>query len=130
MLSLWNDFGRIGMPSLLGWAPSRVLDQVTSPVRVQHEEDHVVVTADMPGVDPKDLDLTFEGGALSVVGRRGESSYQFTVQLGNQFDGDKIEASLDKGVLTIKAEMRPESKPRRIPLKGIDSKTLESGESH
>ena len=133
MLSLWTDFDRIGMPSLLGWVPSRVLDNrsfgVTNPVGVKHEGDHVIITADMPGVDPKDLDVTFDNGSLSVVGLRGDNQYSFSVYLGNEYDGDKIEAELDKGVLTIKAEMRPEAKPRKIALKGVEAKRLESGES-
>lgn len=134
MLSLWRDFDRIGMPSLLGWDPSRVLDNftsfgVTNPVEVKHEEDHVTITADMPGVDPENLDVTLDNGSLSVVGQRGDIQYRFAVYLGNDYDGDKIEAALDKGVLTIKAEKRPEAKPRKIALKGVGAKSLESGES-
>jgi HSP20 family protein len=135
MLSLWKDFDRIGMPSLLGWDPSRVLDNftsfsVTSPVEVKYEGDHVIITADMPGVDPKDLEVTFEGGSLSIVGQRGDHRYRYVVDLGNEYNGDTIEAELDKGVLTIKAEKRPEAKPRKIALKGVDAtKSLESGES-
>lgn len=135
MLSLWKDFDRLGMPSLFGWDPSRVLDNftsfsVTSPVEVKYEGDHVIITADMPGVDPQNLDLTFEGGSLSIVGRRGDHQYRYAVNLGDEYNGDTIEAELDKGVLTIKAEKRPEAKPRKIALKGVEAaKSLESGES-
>src|SRR4051812_29896699 len=135
MLSLWNDYARLGMPNLLGWAPLRALDNFTqlgasTPIEVQYDHDRVVITADMPGVDPEHLDLTFEGGSLSVAGQRDENkSYRFTVALGTQYDTDKIEAQLDKGVLTIKAEMRPEAKPKKIALKGTEVKTLGSGES-
>jgi HSP20 family protein len=135
MLSLLNDFDRIAMPTLLGWDPSRVLGNFTSisgssPIEVKYDNDRVYITADMPGVDPEHLDLTFEGGSLSVVGQRDENkSYRFTVQLGNEYDGDKIEAQLDKGVLTISAEKRPEAKPKKIALKGGGAKSLESGES-
>jgi HSP20 family protein len=134
MLSLWKDIDRVGMPSLLGWDPSRVLDNLTSfgvtnPVEVKHEGDHVIITADMPGVDPEDLDVTLDNGSLSAVGRRGDTQYRFSVHLGNEYNGDKIEAELDKGVLTIKAEKRPEAKPRKIALNGVEAKSLESGES-
>jgi HSP20 family protein len=134
MLNLWKDFDRIGVPSLFGWVPSRVLDNLTSfggasPVEVEHEGDHVVITADMPGVDPKDLDVTFENGTVRVVGLRGGHQYSFSVYLGNDYDGDRIEAELDKGVVTLKAEMRPEAKPRKIALKGVEAKRLASGES-
>lgn len=136
MLSLWNDFDRIGMPNLPGWDPSRVLDNftsfsVSSPIQVNYENDHVLITADMPGVDPEHLDLAYEGGSLSIVGQRDSTkSYRFRVDLGNEYDADKIEARLDKGVLTIKAEKRPEAMPKTIALKGVEAKkSLESGES-
>ena len=134
MLSLWREFDRIGMPSLLGWDPSQVFDSfasfgVTNPVEVRQEGDHVILTADMPGVDPKDLDVTLDNGSLSVVGLLGDAQYRFSVHLGNDYDRDKVEAELDKGVLTIRAERRPEAKPRKIMLKGVEAKRLESGES-
>lgn len=136
MMSLWNQLDRMGMPNLLGWDPSRVLDNftsfsVSSPIQVNYENDHVTITADMPGVDPEHLDLTYEGGSLSVVGQRDSNkSYRFSINLGNQYNADTIEARLDKGVLTIKAEKRPEAKPKRIALKGVEAtKSLESGQS-
>lgn len=115
MLSLWKDIDRIGMSSLL---------------EVKYEGDHVIISADMPGVDPQNLDLTFEGGSLSVVGRRGDHQYRYAVNLGDEYNSDTIEAELDKGVLTIKTEQRPEAKPRKIALKGVEAtKSLERGES-
>lgn len=131
MLSLWKDFDRIGMPSLLGWAPSPVLDTYNSfgPVAVKDEADHVIITADMPGVDPKDLDVTLDNGSLTVTALRDDTHYRFSVYLGNEYDGDKIEAKLDKGVLTIQAEKPAGAKPRKIALKGADARVLESGDS-
>jgi HSP20 family protein len=133
MLSLWNDYNRIGMPNLPGWDLTRVLDDfssfsLTAPVEIKHDEDHVVIMADMPGVDPENLDVTFEAGTLSVQGQRGDRSYRFSVYLGNEYDADKIQAELDKGVLTIQAEQKPEAKPRRISLKGAEAKRLQSGD--
>lgn len=116
--------GRIGMPSLLGWEPFLA----GSPVAVDYQDDHVFVTADMPGVDPNDLELTYETGTLYVAGKRGDQVYRFTVDVGDQIDPDKIDAQLDKGVLTIRAEKKAEAKPRKIALKGVETKTLESGE--
>jgi HSP20 family molecular chaperone IbpA len=134
MLSPWRDFDRIGMPSLLGWDPTRLFENLrsfggASPVELKEENDHLTITADMPGVDPKDLDVTFESGTLYVAGQRGENRYRFSVYVGNEYDIDGIEADLDKGVLTLRAEKRPEAKPRKIALKGVEAKRLESGES-
>ena len=136
--------GRSGMPSLLGWDPLRLFDDLlswnprggevlwtASPVHVTHGEDSVSLSVDMPGVDERDLDLTFEKGQLTISGKRGERSYQYTVALGDEYDPDTIEAHLDKGVLSLTAAKRPEAKPKKIALKsaGNAQKSLESGES-
>lgn len=139
-MTAYNN-GRIGMPALLGWDPIRLFDDLLGwrplggsggwsalPVSVQQDQDHVTVSADMPGVDPKDLDITFERGVISIAGKRGEQTLQLSVQVGDEIDASTIEAELDKGVLTIKAGKRPEAKPRKIALKGTEAKSLASGE--
>jgi len=144
-MAYMNPFsnGRIGMPSLLGWDPMRLFDDLlswnprggevlwtASPVQVSHGEDGVSLSVDMPGVDPRDLDLTFEAGQLTIAGKRGERSYRYTVALGDEYDPDSIEATLDKGVLSLTAAKRPEAKPKKIALKGSSAqKSLASGES-
>lgn len=132
MMSLVNYDDRIGMPNLLGWDPSQVLDQLVmsfggTPVKVKHEQDRVFITADMPGVDPANVDLTFEAGNLYISGQRDDQSYRLSVHVGDDYNADTIEAQLDKGVLTIVAEKRPEAKPKKIALKGMEAKSLESG---
>lgn len=132
MMSLVNFDDRIGMPNLLGWDPSRVLDQLFvpfggTPVKVTHDQDRVVITADVPGVDPSDLDVTFEAGVLHISGQRDGRDYRYAIHFGEQYNADTIDAQLVNGVLTIAAEKRPEAKPRKIPLKGTEAKSLESG---
>lgn len=137
-----NNSRRIGMPTLLGWDPLRLFDELlnwnpaggetlwsAAPVYVKHEDDRVHITVDMPGVDAQDLDLTLEAGTLTIAGQRGERVYRYGVALGNEYDASSVEAQLDKGVLTITAAKRPEAKPRKIALNGAGQKTLESGES-
>ena len=136
--------GRGGMPTLLGWGPSRLVDDLLSwnpfggetiwsslPIQVGSDDDHVYASVDLPGVDPKDVDLTFERGTLSISGQRGGQTYRYSVGLGDEIDPSSIEAELDKGVLMVSAARRPETRPRRIALKGAQAqpKTLESGES-
>jgi HSP20 family protein len=142
MISFSN--GRIGMPSLLGWDPARLFDELlnwnpmggetiwsAAPVHVRTDDDRVTVTVDMPGVDHDDLDLTYEAGTLTISGKRGERQYRYAVQLGNEYDAGSIEADLDKGVLTVTAAKRPEAKPKKIALNsgGKSQKSLESGDA-
>ena len=128
--------------TLLSWDPMRLFDDLItwhppgevvwsafqSPVNVTHTEDGATITVDMPGVDPNDLELTFENGTLAIAGKRGEQTYRYNVALGDTIDPDAIEAKLDKGVLAVNAHKRPEAKPRKI-LVATPDKALDSGES-
>ncbi len=136
-LSTYNN-GQLAMPSLFGWDAARLIDDLFAPfqgevlwsaasIHVTHEQDHALLSVDMPGVDPSDVDLTYERGTLSVAGRRGDQTSRYRVALGDDIDPDRIEAQLDKGVLTIKAMKKPEARPRKIALKGAEQKKLSSG---
>lgn len=129
--------------TLLSWDPMRLLDDVLTwqppgseviwsavqaPVNVSDTEDGATVTVDMPGVDPQDLELTFENGTLAITGKRGERTYRYNLALGDAIDPDAIEAALDKGVLTVRAHKRAEAKPRKIVVSSSD-RALKSGES-
>lgn len=129
MNSLPFNSGRRG--SLLNWDPLRLFDDLIpagsqvlwspyeSPVSMQHDDDATLITVDMPGVDRDDVEITYQAGELLIAGKRGECMYRYRVALGDAFDPDRIEADLDKGVLTVRANKRPEAKPRKISLKGL-----------
>lgn len=134
-------FGNSRRGSLLSWDPLRLFDDLVpagspvlwsayeSPVRVRHDEDTATITVDMPGVADEDVDLTFQAGELAISGKRGDRTYSYRVELGDAYDPEHIEASLEKGVLTVQAHKRPEAKPRKIALKGGRSqKQLSGGE--
>ena len=140
-LAPYRNGRRLG--TLLSWDPMRLFDDLItwqppgsevvwsafqSPVNVTHTEDGATIAVDMPGVDPNDLELTFDNGTLAIAGKRGERTYRYTVTLGDTIDPDAIEAKLDKGVLTVHAHKRPEAKPRKI-LVATPDKALSSGES-
>jgi len=116
---------------LVSWQPPGsevVWSAFASPVNVKHSDDGATITVDMPGVDPDDLGLTFEAGTLSITGKRGEQTYRYSVALDDTIDPDQIDAQLDKGVLTVHAHKRPETKPRKILVTCAAQKTIDSGE--
>ena len=139
-----NDFSNAGrFGTLLTRDPMRLLDQLmvwqppnsqvvwsaaAAPVSAQRTDDGVLVTIDMPGVAPEDIDMTFQAGKLAITGKRGERTYSYSVVLGDQIDRDRLDASLDKGVLTVHAHARPEAKPRKIAITG-SQKSIDVGES-
>jgi HSP20 family protein len=138
-LATYRNGRRLG--TLLSWDPMRLFDDLwqppgseviwsafQSPVNVTHTEDGATIAVDMPGVDPNDLELTFDNGMLAIAGKRGEHTYRYSVALGDTIDPDAIEAKLDRGVVTVHAHKRPEAKPRKILVATTD-KALGSGES-
>jgi HSP20 family protein len=85
----------------------------------------IVIEAELPGVDEKDVTLTVKDGVLTLKGEKrhskeekGENHYVMersygsfvrSVRLPDSIDESKVEARYDKGVLTISAEKRPEA---------------------
>ena len=119
------------MGSLLSWDPLRLFDELNrwepagsqtvwapyvAPAQLETSDDGATITVDMPGVDAADVELTFANGELTIVGKRGERVSRYTVALGEAIDPDRIEAQLDKGVLTVHAHKKPEAKPRKIQV--------------
>ncbi len=91
--------------------------------------------ADVPGVDPKDLDVRVTADRLIVTGKRtaeksehGDTYYTYERSYGSftrKFrvpDGaepDAVQARLKDGVLRIVLPKKPEAKPRHVPVKSI-----------
>ena len=101
-------------------------------MNVWTNEDGAVVTAELPGVAPEDIDISVVNETLTVTGTRSpeevegatyhrrERTYgRFTrsFQLPFQIDGEKVEASFEHGVLHIHLPRSEADKPRRITIK-------------
>lgn len=141
MLTLYSNGQRAR--SLLDWDPLRLFVDSMSwepaapqtgrqpyapPATLETTDDGAKITVDMPGVEPADVEITFASGQLSLAGKRGEQTYRYTVALGDTIDADHIDASLDKGVLTVYAPRKLEARPRKIQLRAATStKSLGTG---
>ena len=121
-----NFFGRSG-PQGGGvervWAPT---------VDVHETKDELVVTADLPGLDEKDIHLSINGDVLSLRGERqwnqdvkqenyyrGErwfGKFERTVALPMPVQPDKVKATYRDGVLTITLPKVEEIKSREIKI--------------
>ena len=121
---------------LLGWDPffgGRQVSAFAPTFEVKETADAFVIQADLPGVDEKNLDINVHHGVLSVAGHRdaeerkeGEAyalyerqygSFTRSFSLPDVADGERIEAKLDKGVLTLSIPKKAEAKPRKIAIK-------------
>jgi HSP20 family protein len=105
------------------WAP---------PVDIFEHDGNIVLKAELPGVDPKDVDVRLENNVLTLKGERkfdsevkrehyhrverayGAFSRSFT--LPNVVDTDKIKAEYKDGVLRVTLPQRDEAKPKQISI--------------
>lgn len=100
------------------------------PVDAYTTDNDVVITAAIPGVDPKDVEITIEGDTLTIQGdlkgpldnvdytiqERTYGKFSRTLRLNIPVQADKAEASFDKGVLTLTIPKQEEIKPKTIKV--------------
>src|SRR5512135_138483 len=100
-------------------------------VDIIEEKEETVLTADLPGVDEKSLDITLEKNVLTIRGRvepeiraslrlaYGEyevGDYERAFTLSDEVDRDKIQASIKNGVLKLVLPKAAEAKARKIAI--------------
>ncbi|QZT62016.1 Hsp20/alpha crystallin family protein [Mycolicibacterium austroafricanum] len=111
-------------------------------------DDHYVLTADLPGVDPGSVDVNVDNGTLTIsahrTARSEEStqwlanerffgSYRRQLSLGDGVDTASISATYENGVLTVTIPVAEKAKPRKIEIshtgnqKSIQPTTVEAG---
>jgi len=87
----------------------------------------VVVTAEMPGVEEKDLNVTLTNQVLTIRGERagadgeaGRCRYERVMTIDADIDADKVTAVYRNGLLTVTLPklVSPASRGRHIPIKG------------
>ncbi len=101
-------------------------------VDIKEEANRFVIYADLPGIDPQDIEVQMDKGILSIKGeRKSEStteterysrverrygSFHRRFALPDSADPDGVAASGSNGVLQIVIPKRPETTPRRIQV--------------
>jgi HSP20 family protein len=110
-------------PSTRTWAP---------PVDIYETDNALLLKADLPGVDPKDVEIRVENGILYLKGERKfekevkeenyhrvERSYgAFTrsFSLPSSIDTEHVKAEYKDGQLTLTMPKREEAKPKTIKI--------------
>ncbi len=94
-------------------------------------DDHYVLAADLPGVDPGSVDVNVDSGTLTLTAHRSARSadsvqwltserffgtYRRQLSLGEGIDTEKISATYENGVLTVTIPLAERAKPRRIEV--------------
>jgi len=122
--------GRTGEESnLTPWAPS---------VDIYETENELVVKADLPDVNPQNLDIRVENNILTIRGERkfetkvneenylrierAYGSFSRSFSLANSVKLEAIKADYHDGVLTLSLPKREEAKPKQIKVNVITEK--------
>jgi HSP20 family protein len=104
---------------------------------VVERADAYIITAELPGVDPSAVEISFENNTLTIRGtkapwlqpqeneevrvytaERVNGPFERAVRLPEYVEGDKIEASYTQGVLTITVPKAQAARARKIEIKG------------
>jgi len=112
-----------GGASTATWAPA---------VDICERKDAYLVTAELPGVKPGDVEITFEDGLLTIQGERHATSYaagdkahrverrygafRRSLALPAGIDAQQVSAEVDKGVLAVRIPKTREGGARRIEV--------------
>lgn len=109
----------------MGWAP--VVD-------IQEDEKEIAIMAELPGLQPDQVEVTCESGVLNIRGEKSAErkendqnkryhlvertygTFSRSFQLPQGLDESKIEASFDHGVLTVHVPKAALPQPKRIQI--------------
>jgi HSP20 family protein len=102
-------------------------------VNVWVDDDNAVVTAELPGVDPKQLDLSIKENRVTIRGsreaetlkenekylrqERGTGDFVRTVTLPFRVEAGKVDANYQKGILRLTLPRAAQDKARKIAVK-------------
>lgn len=108
-------------------------------VNIKENEKSFSVKAELPGIDPKDVDVEVTDGFLTIRGRRSEEKeekeeekdysyirreisegyFQRTIALPETADCDRADASFKNGILAVSVPKKPEAlqKPKKLQIK-------------
>ncbi len=117
--SFYDDFENRAM----GWSPS---------VDIVEDNDKIILTAEIPGIDKKNVKINLQNSILTIEGEKKRSlekkkddyyrsercygKFCRTFSLSSEIESDKIKADFKNGILTITMPKSEKVKPRQIEI--------------
>ncbi len=114
---------------------------MSMPLDVVEHDDAYLIKASLPGINPDDLEVTFENNVLTIKGviseqeetesaryhlrERRFGEFSRSVSLPTSIDDNGIEADYEAGVLTLRLPKSEEAKPKRISVRSNDRMMIE-----
>lgn len=132
MLTLWNQFDDLFSDDLLRGRRTMARNYWPA-VDIEEAKDGYVLTADVPGMSPEDLDITVENGVLSLKGERMQQtrdehegykryersfgSFQRSFSLPKGVNAEEVEAQVENGQLIVHIPKPVSALPRKVSVK-------------
>jgi HSP20 family protein len=129
--SLQSEVNRL-FDTFFGGRPANGVRRWVPPMDLVETDDHLVLKADLPGLDSDDVNIEVKDGVLTVSGERKTEheeradgfyrverafgGFSRSMSLPQQVDAEQISASFDKGVLEVRIPKPEERKPHRVEI--------------
>jgi len=129
-----------------GWRPGQQPASGTAPVAwapavdISERKDAYLVAVELPGMKADDLEITFEDGLLTIQGERRFAhdsaeekmhrteryygAFRRSITLPSHVEADKIEASVQDGVLQVLVPKTPDVQAKRIQVRAGQGHTV------
>lgn len=105
----------------------------TPPIDLSETNDKFTIKAEIPGIDPKEIDISVNNNTLLIKGEKKEEkeekgknyyrmerrygSFSRSIDLPASVDTNKVSAEYKNGVLEINLQKKEEVKPKQINVK-------------
>jgi len=130
---MFDDFFNGSLARFPGFEPLRAM---APSIDVEDTDKEIVITAELPGLDRNDFDVTLSGDVLTIKGEKKDErednnggvqyferrfgSFSRSIRLPFEAGEEKVDASYDKGVLKIRVPKPADSaKARRIEVRSV-----------
>jgi HSP20 family protein len=146
LFDLHTQMGHVSQTLSPATASRQGVEYTTLPIDIQQTDAAFVVEASVPGFAPDDVEVTFDDGVLTIIGRRvsSETNTDATfvrrerrstsvfrqVGLPAEVRADDIAASFENGVLRITIPRAQKAQPKRIAVTVSSGETTEKVVEH
>ena len=130
--SFQSDFNRL-FDSLVGARPGNAAGRRWMPAMdLVETDDHLILRADLPGLDKEDVEIELKDDVLTIAGERkaeheerqdgfhrierSHGAFARSLTLPKGIDAEQVQAEFEKGVLEVRIPKPAERKPHRVQI--------------
>ena len=131
---LFHDMGRLTMDGPRASRLAEISAGVYPLMNVSQDRDNFYVRSEIPGIDPKNLEVAVTGRSLTVAGERKfeeeepkvnyhrrerqTGKFRRQINLPSDLDADQVKAQYRHGILMVVIPKTESAKPRKVSISG------------